>query len=1390
MTNMNDRLKHQKYNQMWIIISFLIIILTNNIFVFANQISAHSPFQLDGTINSYLQFPSWHYFFSASDEQVQSLNLESSFSFEFKCFHSEQWSSLNNTNTRPVGGLLLYTDDQTGLGGIFLEIKLLSETSLRIRIDDSASSSESVRTKNIIELQSLVNFTDDQWHRIELIRQVQPNSLTTVVNDHHETRSEPITLKVDSEVIHKRIELSKETYHNNKRKAKNIRHHGRSVFIGGLPPEYREHYLDHLALPTSAYELHFQGAIRNVLYAAQSGSHSYSSSSSDEKQRLLEDVDLRIQFPITNGGLLPERFVHTNQCIDQRHWCQHGGYCYATQDGVFCDCSITDYEGPYCQKEKSSLEVAFRGQYIGYNHLDLSTSWSFVSTIESFEFSFRTKSANGLILWNGDDDEDYLSIALRNAGLLLTIKLGSAPIQEKVISPSKVRFDDNQWHSVVVSRKIREISPSTHFSHFLITVDGIYTQHGSIAGTIPILSQNFSFNHFIGCLRKIVFISNNVRLDLLDLINVQYNQKQQSIKSVGLVQLYGKHDLTSTNEHYQLPRCQDVDSFDPITFTTSDSYLKLSDGWNSPNEGTLSLKIRTNEPNGVLLYSVGTLNNTHHGNVYDYFALELLDGQLYLLQHLGSLPVKVKSTTKRIDDNYWHTIQVKRTGRNGQVVVDGDIVSDFVSPGTSNNLDLGDSLYLGGYPRFTGNRLTYTPPQLWSTAFGGGYIGCVSDLHLDGRLVDIVALAKKQDSGSIKPSCHSSTQSQCLPNPCQNGGMCIEGWNRYSCECSSTSFTGSVCAKNAATLSFNGEQYLMINLPEEQRTQVESLYIRFRTNKPNGIILITQSSEPHYLAIILESGSIRVDLNYGGVVKEPIVVIGERLNDDQWHTVHVNRRGPSFDIDIDHRWNQTVDLIGKDYTLLVRTIHVGARINKPQTSKTVKSAHVSGFVGYMQNFVFNGHQYFEMTRDGHLTGGSIRMTAKLGKKNRVLHHAVTFKSKYTFIGLPQLKAYSGLNIYFQFKTREPNGLLFFNGGEKGHDFIALELIGGHLHYVFDLGDGPRRLQSKSGNSLNDNHWHTVTLGRPSLYQHTMLIDDTLMTTSTSTNANRNLHLDLDGLLYFGGVRDQMWSSIPKAIRSKHGFEGCIASLDLNGETFNLVGSEVLIPSTLVEAGCSAPINRCSSTACANRGICVQLWNSYTCDCDLTTYSGPTCTDGNGNNRTIASIAYSFGPNPGLVTYTFDDNNRPDTRNDLLAIGFLTTHKNGALLRVDSGTTADYLQLELIDGNILAVYNLGTEDIDIGELGMKVNDGKYHIVRLTRSGQNSTIQIDNHNVFTRSPAGKQMNIFNSHARIEIGGHKNILRGIIEKPFNGIISGLVFNKQHILDMAAEDDPRVKN
>ena len=51
----------------------------------------------------------------------------------------------------------------------------------------------------------------------------------------------------------------------------------------------------------------------------------------------------------------------------------------------------------------------------------------------------------------------------------------------------------------------------------------------------------------------------------------------------------------------------------------------------------------------------------------------------------------------------------------------------------------------------------------------------------------------------------------------------------------------------------------------------------------------------------------------------------------------------------------------------------------------------------------------------------------------------------------------------------------------------------------------------------------------------------------------------------------------------------------------------------------------------------------------------------------------------------------------------------------------------VDGNVFVVYNLGSSDTPIGEMGVKVNDGNYHVIRFTRSGQNSTLQIDDYQV---------------------------------------------------------------
>ena len=73
-------------------------------------------------------------------------------------------------------------------------------------------------------------------------------------------------------------------------------------------------------------------------------------------------------------------------------------------------------------------------------------------------------------------------------------------------------------------------------------------------------------------------------------------------------------------------------------------------------------------------------------------------------------------------------------------------------------------------------------------------------------------------------------------------------------------------------------------------------------------------------------------------------------------------------------------------------------------------------------------------------------------------------------------------------------------------------MNGHVHLVFNLGDGPVRVRDTSRVALNDNKWHSVTVGRPSARQHTLMVDDNV---ATVTNNGNNQNMDLQGNFYLG-----------------------------------------------------------------------------------------------------------------------------------------------------------------------------------------------------------------------------------------------------------------------------------
>lgn len=52
----------------------------------------------------------------------------------------------------------------------------------------------------------------------------------------------------------------------------------------------------------------------------------------------------------------------------------------------------------------------------------------------------------------------------------------------------------------------------------------------------------------------------------------------------------------------------------------------------------------------------------------------------------------------------------------------------------------------------------------------------------------------------------------------------------------------------------------------------------------------------------------------------------------------------------------------------------------------------------------------------------------------------------------------------------------------------------------------------------------------------------------------------------GGVRTNMYTTMPRPLLSKSGFQGCIASFETNGELEDPI-KHALVPSPLVEDGC-------------------------------------------------------------------------------------------------------------------------------------------------------------------------------------------------------------------------------
>ncbi|XP_067311833.1 neurexin 3a isoform X24 [Pseudorasbora parva] len=1134
------------------------------------------------------------------------------------------------------------------------------------------------------------------------------------------------------------------------------------LFLGGVPQDIR---ISVLTLPTVKDLPPFKGIIRELKY-------------SSKEPILLSSQRVRMDI----------------EGICMENPCENGGMCSVVDGEPLCDCSKTEYVGQFCSEEANSIPgfahmmmadqakgkareenvATFRGsEYFCY---DLSQN-PIQSSSDEITLSFKTWQRNGLILHTGKS-ADYVNLALKDGAVSLVINLGSGAF-EAIVEPVNGKFNDNAWHDVKVTRNLRQVT---------ISVDGILTTTGYTQEDYTMLGSDDFFyvggspstadlpgspvsNNFMGCLKEVVYKNNDIRLELSRLAHIV----DPKMKIQGDVVF----------------RCENVATLDPISFETPEAYISLPK-WNTKRMGSISFDFRTTEPNGLILFTHGKPQErkdarSQKNTKVDFFAVELLDGSLYLLLDMGSGTIKVKATQNKVNDGAWYHVDIQRDGRSGTISVNSRR-TPFTASGENEILDLEGDMYLGGLPDNRAGLIL--PTELWTAMLNYGYVGCIRDLFIDGRSKDIRQIAEAQNGASIKPSCNKMPVKQCDSYPCKNKGVCKEGWNRFICDCTGTGYWSRSCEREASILSYDGSMFMKVVMPTVMHTEAEDVSLRFMSQRAYGLLMATTSRDSaDTLRLELDGSRVKLTVNLG---KGPeTLYAGQKLNDNEWHTVRVIRRGKSYKLTVDDDVAEG-QMVGDHTRLEFHNIETGV-----MTERRFVSMIPSSFIGHLQSLKFNGMLYIDLCKNGDID--YCELNARFGMRS-IIADPVTFKSKSSYLSLATLQAYTSMHLFFQFKTTSPDGFILFNSGD-GSDFIAVELVKGYIHYVFDLGNGPNVIKGNSERALHDNQWHNVVITRDNSNVHTLKVD----AKAVSQVVNGAKNLDLKGDLYIAGLGPNMYNNLPKLVASRDGFMGCLASVDLNGRLPDLI-NDALFRSGQIERGCEGPSTTCQEDSCANMGICIQQWENYTCDCSMTSYTGTQCND--------PGTTYIFGKGGGLITFNWPANERPSTRTDRLTVGFSTSLKDGILIRIDSAPgLGDYLMLHIEQGKIGVTFNIGTVDIVVQESSTAVNDGKYHVVRFTRNGGNATLQVDNWAINEHFPSGnsdneriqmankkipfkyarpveewlqekgRQLTIFNTQATIRIGGSDR------KRPFQGQLSGLYYNGLKVLNMAAQGNPNIK-
>ncbi|XP_061884400.1 protein crumbs homolog 1 isoform X1 [Entelurus aequoreus] len=488
---------------------------------------------------------------------------------------------------------------------------------------------------------------------------------------------------------------------------------------------------------------------------------------------------------------------------------------------------------------------------------------------------------------------------------------------------------------------------------------------------------------------------------------------------------------------------------------------------------------------------------------------------------------------------------------------------------------------------------------------------------------------------------------ECQDEPCQNGALCIDGVDQYSCDCSHTAFTGKHC--------------------EGPKPQCDS--------EPCFNSAICKDSQGNYICECWPGSLCQEVIDHCD--PSPCHNGGRCEQHDGGYICHcVKKRSDGY---LYGGANCDVRLVGCN-------------------------GHECQNQGSCSPFLLD-------ETHGYTCSCSPGYTGPLCKNPTTFSFE---RSGYLLLQSPLVDTEVSSNITLSFKTALSSAMLF-QQGIRGL-LLSLELQEGRLHLILrkEASNGVQA-EGRIGalelsHRVTDGKWHTVEAVLTNWVLSLRLLEDVAKCESQSCYKAAPVQSTMAGLVsppqntFIGGVLKDSQSTVEYS--TLPAFIGCMRDVFVNWQL--IVPEEWLSDSAVnVSPGCSHR-DRCLDVPCQNKGQCVNLWQSYQCQCPRP-YEGQDCEE--------EHVTARFGDEDSLSYAAFTVTDDPG-HNLSISLFLRTRRPNGLLLAVANSSNSQYLHVWLEDGVVTA--QLGDFESLKGE--SVVNDGEVHYVNFEVAIGRMTVHV--------------------------------------------------------------------